>query len=174
MAIMKKHSFLTVDFSTTVKLTASEQKKMSHWLSIAGEVVQVLFQKKIIPGKGVKILHVSVLICGDKRIRELNRQFRNKDKVTDVLSFPALEPLRRTKKLSETLFLGDLAICHAQAKRQAKKFGISYLDEFIHLFFHGLIHLLGYDHELSRKEEMIMQKWEDEALKIFSIIKKGP
>ena len=170
---MKKHSFLTVELVTTVKLTASEKKKILTWLTIAGESLQELFKNKIIPGRGVRELQVSLLICGDARIRELNRTFRQKDKTTDVLSFPAHESLRTMKQLPETLFLGDLAICHAVTKRQAKEFNISYFDEFIHLFFHGIIHLLGYDHEISLKEEKLMQKWEDEALMRFSEKKKG-
>lgn len=173
MAFMKKHPFLSVDLSTTVKLSASEKKKISLWLSLAGETLRELFQDKIIPGQGVRELQVSLLICGDARIRELNRNFREKDKVTDVLSFPAYESLRKTKKTGATLFLGDLAICHPQTRRQAKEFKISYFEEFIHLFFHGVIHLLGYDHEISLKEEKLMQRWEDEALRVFSEKKKG-
>jgi len=102
----------------------------------------------------------------------LNREFRNKDKVTDVLSFPAHEHLRGDHSLEKELFIGDLAICASQARRQSQKFKISFMDEFIHLFFHGMIHLLGYDHEISAKEEKIMQRWEELALKKFSAVKK--
>jgi probable rRNA maturation factor len=94
--------------------------------------------------------------------------------VTDVLSFATYENLRKKTVQEDRLFLGDLAICHTQTKRQAAKFGISYFDEFIHLFFHGVIHLMGYDHEISMNEERMMQKWEDEALKRFSDYKKRP
>lgn len=170
---MKKHPFLTVDYQASVKLTPTELRQIDKWLFMAGDVLQYLIKKKIIPAKKLKTLHVSLLICGDSRIRELNREHRAKDKVTDVLSFPAHEDLRATSQEFPTLFLGDLAICHPQTKRQAKKFNIRYMDEFIHLFFHGVIHLMGYDHELSVKEEELMQKWEEEALKKFSEIKKG-
>jgi probable rRNA maturation factor len=170
MTFMKKHPFLTVDYQATVKFSPKEMRQMEQWLYMAGDVLQFLFTKKIIPGK-VKHLQVSVLICGDSRIRELNREHRNKDKVTDVLSFPAFDDLRKTTSNGE-LFLGDLAICHPQTKRQAKKFKIGYMDEFIHLFFHGAIHLMGYDHEISVKEEELMQKWEKIALDKFSETKK--
>lgn len=171
---MKKHPFLTVDYQATVKMTPTELRQMEKWLYMAGDVLQYLLKKKIIPAKKVKELHVSLLICGDSRIRELNREHRNKDKVTDVLSFPAHEDLRISPFTGSQLFLGDLAICHPQTKRQAKKFNIRYMDEFIHLFFHGAIHLMGYDHEISEREEKIMQEWEEEALRKFSEIKKGP
>lgn len=173
MRIMKKHPFLQVDYQATVKFSPKEARDLQKWLSMAGEALEYLFKKKIIPVKKVKNLQVSVLICGDSRIRELNREHRSKDKVTDVLSFPAHEDLRKSIYQDGILFLGDLAICHPQTKRQAKKFNIRYLDEFIHLFFHGVIHLLGYDHEISDEEEVLMQKWEEIALKKFSEIKKG-
>lgn len=169
---MKKHPFLEVEYHSTVKLTASEERQIKKWLYLAGDVLERLFHDKIIPAKKLKTLEVSLLICGDSRIKDLNRQYRQKDKVTDVLSFPAHEDLRKSIYQFENLFLGDLAICHAQTKRQAKEFDISYMDEFIHLFFHGIIHLIGFDHEISEKEEAIMESWEKKALTEFSKIKK--
>ena len=171
MTSMKKHPFLQVDYHSTVKFSPSEERQIKKCLQLAGEVVHDLFKKKIIPAS-VKKLEVSLLICGDARIRELNREYRLKDKVTDVLSFPAHEDLRKRIFKGDVLFLGDLAICHPQTRRQAKQFNITYWDEFIHLFFHGLIHLLGYDHEISMEEEELMEGWEQEALKTFSKIKK--
>lgn len=170
---MKKHPFLHVDYQSTVKFTPKEERDLNKWLLMAGETLEYLFQKKIIPVKKVKELQVSLLICGDSRIRELNREHRQKDKVTDVLSFPAHEDMRHSVYGAPTLFIGDLAICHPQTKRQAKKFNIRYMDEFIHLFFHGVIHLIGYDHEISEEEEILMQKWEEIALKKFSEIKRA-
>ena len=173
MLFMKKHPFLHVDCLSTVKLSAAEKKKLDKWLVMAGVVLEHLFTEKIIPVIKPNTLQVSLLICGDAKIRELNRTHRKKDKVTDVLSFPAHENLRKTKISFQDLFLGDLAICHQQTKRQAKKFDISYFDEFIHLFFHGIIHLMGYDHEIGPKEEKLMLKWEKIALDKFSEIKSG-
>lgn len=169
---MKKHPFLSVDYQSTVKLTPAEKQKLDKWFYMAGDALHFLFEQKIIPAAHVKELQVSLLVCGDARIRELNLGHRGKDKVTDVLSFPAHEDLRSSKYKESILFLGDLAICHPQTKRQAKTFKIGYFDEFIHLFFHGVIHLMGYDHEISLKEEKLMQKWEEMALQKFSEIKK--
>lgn len=173
MAFMKKHHFLQLDYHSTVKLTAAESKKINLWLHYAGDVLSELFDDKIVPLKKPKTLHISLMICGDEKIKKINQEFRQKNKVTDVLSFPAHEDLRKSKLKLDELFLGDLAICHQQTKRQAKEFKISYFDEFIHLFFHGVIHLLGYDHEISLKEEKLMEKWESLALEKFSKIKKG-
>lgn len=169
--IMKKQQFLTVDYHSTVKLTPAEERKIKLWLELAGPVVDDLFKSKIIASKP-KSVSVSLMICGDSKIKELNRSYRNKDKVTDVLSFPANEDLRKTKSTEPNLFLGDLAICHSRTKKQAKEFKITYMEEFIHLFFHGIIHLIGYDHEISESEERLMESWEQKALKKFSEQKK--
>lgn len=176
MGIVKKHPFLEIEYHSSIRLTPAEQKKLRQYLSLSGEVFEELVRNKIIKaqGKSLPRYMVSLLICGDQKIRKLNRDYRSKDKVTDVLSFPAHESLRLSFAPGEMVHLGDLAISLPQARRQAKEFSIGLWDEFIHLFFHGLIHLLGYDHEVSLKEEKIMQKWEDRALEIFSAKKKGP
>ena len=170
---MKKHPFLQLEYHSTVKLSTAEKAKLTKWFKMASEVLETLWDKKIISVKKPKVLHVSLLICGEAKIKELNREYRGKDKVTDVLSFPAHEDLRKSRLKTDELFLGDLAICHQQTKRQAREFKIGYFDEFIHLFFHGVIHLMGYDHEISLKEEKLMEKWEQIALATFSEIKKG-
>ena len=170
---MKKQQFLIVDFRSTVKLSSSRKREIDHWILIASEVLEELFKKKIIEANDVKVIELSLLLCGESKIRKLNHEFRHKDKVTDVLSFPNHETLRSGIVEDVHLFLGDLAICHQKVTRQAKEFKIGYKDEFIHLLFHGIIHLLGYDHELSRAEEKLMQKWEELALEEFSKIKKS-
>ena len=178
MASMKKHPSLEIDYRSTVKFSSQEKKKLELWLKYSSRVVEKLLSEKIIPLKGINLstVRVSLLICGDSRMRGLNREYRGKDKVTDVLSFPSAEGLRagsiKNYVVGGEMFLGDLAICNEQTKRQAKRFSISYWDEFIHLYFHGILHLLGFDHELSSKEEKLMQKWEERALKIFSETKK--
>ena len=78
------------------------------------------------------------LITGDTELRRLNRDFRGKDYATDVLSFPAAPP-------SPTL--GDLAISLGRARAQAREFGHTIEEEVQVLMLHGLLHLLGMDHE---------------------------
>lgn len=172
MARMKKHPFLVVEWQATVKFSEAERRKLNRWLDLAGLALAQLQKEGVVPGT-ITNYSVSLLICGDKRIQDLNRDHRGKDMVTDVLSFPAADGLRKNKKLQGPVFLGDLAICLPQARRQAREFKIDLWDEFIHLFFHGLLHLMGYDHELSAKDEKLMQAWEDRALTIFSHKKKG-
>ena len=80
---------------------------------------------------------VTVAIVPDGRVRLLNRQYRRKDAPTDVLSFPAEEPT----------ILGDIVIAAGVARRQAREAGHTLQTELRVLALHGLLHLLGYDHE---------------------------
>jgi probable rRNA maturation factor len=89
---------------------------------------------------------VSVLLTGDAAIRRLNRQFRHKDKATDVLSFPA-PPGEGANAVA-----GDLAVSVDTAARYARRFGHSLQQEVKILLLHGLLHLAGYDHEADQGE----------------------
>src|SRR4051812_4758750 len=80
---------------------------------------------------------MTVAIVSDARVRALNRKFRKKDKPTDVLSFPS----------DEKGFLGDVVIAEGVARRQAREAGHPLATELRVLALHGLLHLLGYDHE---------------------------
>jgi len=86
----------------------------------------------------------TIAFVSDKRIRELNRQFRGIDKATDVLSFPADGP--------DESNLGDIAISTETAATQAKENGLSFDGEIAQLILHGLLHLSGYDHETDNGE----------------------
>jgi probable rRNA maturation factor len=85
---------------------------------------------------------VTVALVSDRRIRSLNRTYRGADYATDVLSFPAGVPSRRAPAV-----LGDIVIARGVAARQALAAGHSTLTEVKILALHGLLHLLGYDHE---------------------------
>ncbi len=81
------------------------------------------------------------LITGDAELRRLNRRFRNQDRATDVLSFPAADA---------DGFLGDIAISYQRACEQAAEYGLPVQQEIEILMLHGLLHLLGMDHETDR------------------------
>lgn len=156
--------------------TASKAKQKASLSIDFEEIESVLLQyaKKNPHLKGVKEIFLNVTLCGNTKIKSLNREYRNKDKVTDVLSFGVHENLRPDlgpflANLPE-LELGDIFICKEVAKKQAHEFDITYEMEVIHLLVHGFLHLLGYDHEISEKEEMIMEK--EEAKLVKSIYKK--
>jgi probable rRNA maturation factor len=86
---------------------------------------------------------VMVALVSDAAMRRLNRRYRGVDKATDVLSFPAAPPVRSGRHK----LLGDLAIATGVAARQARREGHSRSQELRILALHGLLHLLGYDHE---------------------------
>ena len=88
---------------------------------------------------------VTIAIVSDARMRSLNKQFRGVDKVTDVLSFP--EEVEK-KGSHPTPFLGEIVIAVGIASKQAKIQGHSVVIEFRVLALHGLLHLLGYDHQV--------------------------
>lgn len=92
--------------------------------------------------------NVEIIVVGDKKIRQINRDFRKKDKITDVLSFAWQED---SKVPSDTL--GQIYICYPQIVRQAKEFKITIKEEFTRMLVHGLLHLVGYDHMQSSDEK---------------------
>lgn len=126
---------------------------------------------------GVKEVSMTMTLCGKTKIRNLNKKYRQKDYVTDVLSFPIYDNLRPDKKpkgknLSQ-IDLGDLVICKEKALAQAGEFEITYEQEVVHLAVHGFLHLIGFDHEISMKEEKIMEKYESELVgKVYKELKK--
>jgi probable rRNA maturation factor len=102
---------------------------------------------------------ISVLLAGDSEVRRLNRQFRRKDKPTDVLSFPAPASSPGSPQLA-----GDLAISVETAARQAADAGHPLFVELQILLLHGILHLAGYDHEsdsgqMARKEAALRRRF---------------
>ncbi|MGI9035261.1 MAG: rRNA maturation RNase YbeY [Pyrinomonadaceae bacterium] len=93
---------------------------------------------------------LTVALVSDRKIRELNKIFRDKNKTTDVLSFP-YEPDRYDFLETEN-FLGDIVISVEQAQRQARENNLTLSTEIKQLILHGILHLCGYDHETDSGE----------------------
>ena len=109
---------------------------------------------------------ISVSIVEEKLIQEINRDYRNKDTVTDVISFAFLdgEPSLRDNLYKDgPIDLGEIYICLNRAIEQAKDYGHSLKRELSFLFLHGLLHLLGYDH-MEKEDEIIMFDLQDKIL----------
>jgi probable rRNA maturation factor len=98
---------------------------------------------------------LSIALVGDKEMRPLNAKYRKKNKTTDVLSFPADYPTP-----AKPVLLGDVIISVEQARRQAKERNHSLKTEMVTLLIHGILHLLGYDHERSSQQAKIMANLE--------------
>lgn len=112
------------------------------------------------PGDGAEL---SLLLTDDKRIRVVNRDWRGFDKATNVLSFPAAPPSR----VATSPVLGDIVIAYETVEREAQAEGKSVSDHFSHLVIHGLLHLLGEDHETDAEAERM------EGLEIAALARLG-
>lgn len=136
-----------------------------------GKINRSLFEKiaKIgLKNRREKVV-VSLVFVSDREIKKLNWQYRRKNKVTNVLSFPAFGKEKFILPKSIPLYLGEVIVSLAQAKRQAKFFGSSLEKELAKLFVHGFLHLSGYEHR-RKKERQRMEKLEEEILAKFAKI----
>ena len=102
---------------------------------------------------------LSILFVGDRKMKELNSLYRGKNKSTDVLSFEAGIPVSGP---AVNNILGDIVINIPKAESQAIEYGIGFYEELYRLLIHGALHLVGYDHELSKHEARKMKKKEEE------------
>ena len=109
-----------------------------------------------------KNIETSLNLVGEAKIKELNKKYRDKNEVTDVLSFPLEES--RFKK-HDILPLGDIFICLPFAVKESEKQSISLEKELAWLTVHGFLHLLGYDHEKSANDKKKMFRLESKILK---------
>ncbi len=106
--------------------------------------------------KLAKGAEVSLLLCDDARIRDINHEWRGLDKPTNVLSFPAAP----RAMLAKSPAVGDIAIAYETVARETVDEGKTFRDHYMHMVLHGFLHLLGYDHETDAEAE------EMEALEI--------
>ena len=106
---------------------------------------------------------INLRLLNDKEMKKLNMQFRQKDKTTNVLSFP-----NDDISVKQTKNIGDIAISVEYVKAEAKKEGKTFDDHIIHMLAHGVYHILGYDHE-NNENAVIMENKEIQTLKKINI-----
>jgi len=118
-----------------------------------------------------KDAEVSVSFVSNNEIRKLNKTYRNKDSVTDVLSFPLTSEDGTVELNPETgaVQLGDVVISLETAVKQAQNYGHSLEREIGFLTVHSMLHLLGYDHETSQLDQRIMREKEESVLEKLGI-----
>lgn len=152
---------LTLGVQAAVKrLGVPTNKKLQLWAEAAYRVHHAAHsgaRKRVVPP-----VQVSLKLVGSAESRKLNREWRDEDHATNVLSFPAGE----TFEFGDTPSLGDLAICVPVVKREAKQQGITQEAHWAHLMIHGVLHLLGYDHEVER-DALVMEACEIAILERF-------
>lgn len=136
-----------------------------------------------------KDLEVNISFVSKSEIKKLNAKFRQKDAVTDVLSFPnLLEPNRSNMQLiadkldkknfvndvnpeNGTIFVGDICICKNVVFKQAKEYENTNLREMVYMAVHGLLHLLGYDH-MTDNDKTVMREMEEKIMKKVHLERK--
>lgn len=141
----------------------------TDWADLAEQAMEVT--ARVAPELANPRLSVSLLFADDAEVQSLNREWRAKDKPTNVLSFPMLE---RADLLALTdnggpEMLGDIALALETCKREAADKGISLEHHVTHLLIHGLLHLAGYDHEISPEAAREMEGLEIKSLALLAI-----
>ena len=126
---------------------------------------------QVAPELGSPRLSASLLFTSDDEIHTLNREWRQRDKPTNVLSFPMLErgELLALAGDGPPVLLGDIALAHETCAREAAEKGVPLADHAAHLIIHGLLHLAGHDHETSAEDAEAMEALEVKALAILGV-----
>lgn len=110
-----------------------------------------------------KKVSISIALVSEKEIRKLNKEYRKKDSVTDILSFPEYEDLKNIKKDANRreVFLGELILCYNDVKEYSQEEGIKLEKELANVFSHGMLHLLGFKHgkKMFEIQERISNKY---------------
>ncbi len=149
---------ITVDFIDEENHTQSDQQEeIQKLLSFAYDYL-----------KQEADAEVSISFVDEEEIQEINKNYRSKDQVTDVISF-ALEDEEDNVIHEDALrTLGDIIVCTKRAEEQADDYGHSYRRELLFLSLHGFLHLLGYDH-MEDDDEREMNALQDEILDAFGV-----
>jgi probable rRNA maturation factor len=139
------------------------------WLALARRAADAALQ--VAPELASPRLSASLLFTSDAEVRTLNREWRGKDKPTNVLSFPMFErdELLALPAEGPPELLGDVSLACETCKREAVEKGVSLEAHATHLIVHGLLHLAGLDHEISADDAAAMEALEIKALALIGI-----
>ncbi len=150
---MSRARGLKLDLARGTRAWAPARARMSRWAAAA-------------LGRRGEGREIAVRIVSPNESRELNRQWRGKDKPTNVLSFPAPVDIASPDQHQP---LGDLVICADVVRREAQRDGKTVAAHWAHMVVHGTLHLAGYDHETGERERMRMERREIAVLRSFGI-----
>jgi probable rRNA maturation factor len=151
-------------FYTEELVSKNEIEDYKRNLQFLAKVFDEFIQKDLGIIKDLFILNINIVT--DDQIIEINDEYRNKKKITDVLSFPMQENIRMNDydSFMQEIELGDLFVCKSVCEEQSVEFKLTYIEEFLHLVTHGFLHVCGYDHEISDIEEKLMESLEEKIL----------
>ena len=142
--------------------------KLNNQTSSYKPTVKLLFEIAVKEVGAPQNISANLALVGERKIKQLNKTYRNIDKVTDVLSFPMVDNFDQIE--SEQDFdiglcnVGDIYINLQRAQQQAAEYGHSLKREFCFLALHGFLHLLGYDH-IEKQDEKVMFELQDKIMK---------
>lgn len=137
---------------------------------IIKKVIEKCFEEEKIQNSK---LCMTIILTTPQNIRKINKEYRNIDKETDVLSFPMFEKDELDKKIENNDFeyedvLGDIVISIEKVKEQAEEYGHSFERELSYMLVHGFYHLMGYDH-IEEEDKKVMRPKEEKILKSLEI-----
>lgn len=147
-------------------LNIEEKKELKEFVK---QVVNTCFHEEKLENLN---FYLSVTLTSPKEIHKLNKEYRNVDKETDVLSFPMfekeeLDEIVKNQSKNVTLeVLGDIVISVERVEEQAKEYGHSFERELAYMIVHGFYHIMGYDH-IEEKDKIIMRPKEEKVLAIL-------
>jgi probable rRNA maturation factor len=135
-----------------IALDADEEWDSSRsWEQLARKAAEAAIAESAFPelAASERAVELSVTLTSDEHVRELNAKWRNKDKPTNVLSFPMADELDlgRANVSAMELLLGDIVLAHGVCETEAAEKGVPLQEHATHLMVHGTLHLLGYDHQ---------------------------
>jgi len=125
--------------------------------------------KRVLKKEGRVKVELSIALIGQGRMRKLNKKYRGKNRVTDVLAFPETKVLLEKFKVGpsqKVQGLGEIVICLREVKKNAKRFNSALETELARVLIHGILHLLGYNHEISEEKAKEMEEKQNYYLKI--------
>ena len=148
-----------------VEIEYLEIEKNKKYEEIANKVFESCFKEEDLYNYKI---YISIILTDEKNIQNINKEYRNIDKETDVLSFPMFEKEEINQAKEKEEVLGDIIVCIPVIKKQAVEYGHSEEREFAYMLVHGFYHLMGYDHIV---DKVIMRAKEENILNKLGILK---
>jgi len=153
---------LDVSGEEQVELVMGKPCPLEELRDLAHKIINKELNELVNGENDIKSIEVSLTFVGPDEIRELNREYRDTDEPTDVLSFPLWEGENGRFVVPSSdwgeIALGDIVICPYVVAEFAEKFGKRPEDELMLIYVHGLLHLLGYDHATPEEEAVMWRK----------------
>ena len=156
----------------TYEIIYKDIEEVRSWEDIVKKVFEECFKEE---GLQDSKLYITVTFTNPENIQSINKEYRDIDKPTDVLSFPMFQKEELDKKIEEKDFqyqdiLGDIVISIPKVEEQAKEYGHSFERELSYMLVHGFYHLMGYDH-MEEEDKKEMRTKEENILKTLDIVR---